>query len=214
MIYSAMGFKRSASRFFSSTFLLSAAGALSLAADRTITHEEYAVYSAALANIWLSHADTGEALAILRDTIDPHELPVPTQGCSSLPVEFRRRVQDVLATDRVSSAADRKTLKNNKLVIGRRYILLTPQQADVWRQQRFNPKMRTDPPAPKLADPFAGTSDLIQISGVLFNAKKSVALVYLSATCGLLCMSSQWYLLEKIKGVWRVLPTPACGRIS
>ena len=75
---------------------MSAAGMLSLAADRTITREEYAVYSAALANIRLSHADRDEALAIIRDTIDPHELPVPTQQvCSSLPVEFRRRMQDV-----------------------------------------------------------------------------------------------------------------------
>ena len=201
-------------RFFASALLLFAAGMLSLAADRTATREDYAVYSAALANIRLSHADRGETLAIVRHTILSHEFPSPAQDCSSLPVEFRRRMEDVLAMKQSSSSADKRTLKDNKLVIGRHYILLTPQQADIWRQRRFEPKMPTDPPPAKMVDPFAGTSDLIQLSNVLFNAKKTVALVYVSATCGSLCASSQWYLLEKTKGVWRVLPTPGCGTIS
>ncbi len=101
----------------------------SLAADRVMTREDYAIYSSVLASIRLSHADRGEALAIARDTINPHEFPFPH-------------------------------------------------------------------------------------SNIFFNAKKTVALVYVSATCGLLCMSTQWYLVEKIKRVWRVLPIPGCGAIS
>lgn len=177
----------------------------SLAADHTMTREDYAIYSAVLANIRLSHADQGEAFAIVRDTIDPHEFPVPTADCAGLPSAFRRYA---------FSSAHGKMLKNKKLIIGRRYILLTAQEADTWRQQRFNPKMPTDPPAAKMSDPFAGTSDLIQLSNILFNEKKTVALVYASATCGSLCMSTQWYLVEKTKHVWRILPIPGCGTIS
>ena len=135
-----MNFKTWLRRFSASTLLLFATGVPSLAADHTMTREDYAVYSAVLANIRLSHADQGEAFAIVRDTIDPHEFPVPTQDCSSLPFKFRGHA---------FSSAHRKTLKNKKLIIGRRYILLTPQQADTWRQERFAPKMPTDPPAAK-----------------------------------------------------------------
>ncbi len=199
-----MNLKGSMLRFFASMLLLLPATLAAASGDK-MTRQDYAIYSAVLASIRLSHADHREALAIVRDTIDPHEFPNPTQDCSSLPFEFRRHA---------SPSIHRKTLKNKKLVIGRRYILLTPQEADTWRQQRFAPKMPTDPPAAKLADPFAGTSDLIQLSNIFFNAKKTVALVYVSATCGSLCMSSQWYLVEKTKGVWRVLPIPGCGTIS
>src|SRR5689334_15052515 len=110
-----MNFKAWLRRSFATTPLLFATGIPLLAADRTMTRKEYAVYSAVLANIRLSHLDQGEALAIVRDTI------APTQDCSSLPSEFRRRA---------FSSAHGKMLKDKKLVIGRRYILLTPQQAD------------------------------------------------------------------------------------
>ena len=194
-----MELKRSVRRFFAPTLLLFAIGILSPAADRTMTREEYVVYSVVLANIQLSHADNGEALAIALDTIDPHDL-LPAQNCPSLPFEFRRH----------ASSAHRKTLKNKKLVIGRRYILLTAQQVDLWRQQRFAPKMPTDPPAAKMVDPFAGTSDLIQLSNILFNAKKTVAFVYVSATCGSLCMSSQVVFAGKDQ---KRLASPANSRL-
>src|SRR5690242_15252584 len=178
---------------------------LAAASRDKMTREEYAIYSAVLTNIRLSHVDHGQALAIVRDTIDPHEFPVPAQDCSSLPFEFHRQA---------SSSAHRKTLNNKKLIIGRRYILLTSQEADTWRQERFQPKIPTDPPAAKMPDPIAGTSHRIQLSEIWCNAKKTAVLVYVSATCGTLGMSSQRYLAEKTRDIWRVLPIPGCGTIS
>ena len=59
-----MNFKTWLCRFFATTLLLFAAGMPSLAADHALTRDDYAVYSAVLANILLSDADRGEALAI------------------------------------------------------------------------------------------------------------------------------------------------------
>jgi hypothetical protein len=185
-----------------------------LSAADTFTSEEYAVYSAALANIRFTHADRGQGFVIVRDTVDLHELPVPTADCSGLPVALRHRMEDVLVVNHGLPVSSSRTLGEKKLVIGRPYMLVNSRQADEWKRQRFSPRIPTDPPGAEIADQFAGTSDLVRLSNVLFNANKTVALVYVSATCGSLCLSSQWYLVEKTQGVWRVLSTPDCGTIS
>jgi len=199
-------------RLYAAASLFLAVGILP-AAD-TFTNEEYAVYSAALANIRLSHADRGQALIIVRDTVDLLGLPVATQDCSSLPVVLRYRMEDVLVVNHGLPVSNSRRLGDKKLVIGRLYMLVTPQQADEWSRQRFSPRIPTDPPGPETAAPFPETSDLVRLSNILFNANKTAALVYASATCGSLCMSAQWYFLEKAQGLWRVLSTPGCGTIS
>lgn len=212
MILKDMPCKSPLRRLYSAGSLFLIVGLL-LAAD-TFTGEEYAVYSAALANIRFSHADRGESLAIVRDTIALRELPVPTEDCSSLPVALRHRMEEVLVVNRGLPVSSSRTLADKKLAIGRPYMLVTPQQADEWRRQKFLPGIPTDPPGEEIADPFPGTSHLVRLSNVLFNAHKTVALVYVSAMCGPLCLSSQWYLIEKTQGVWRVLSTPGCGTVG
>ena len=199
-------------RLYAAASLFLAVGVLP-AAD-TLTNEEYTVYSAALANIRFSHAYRGQALVIVRDTVDLHGLPVATQDCSNLTVLLRHRMEDVLVVNHGLPISTSRRLGDKKLVIGRSYLLVTPQQADEWSRYRFSPGIPTDPPGPEIADPFPGTSDLVRLSNILFNANKTAALVHVSATCGSLCMSSQWYFLEKAQGIWRVLSTPGCGTIS
>jgi hypothetical protein len=163
--------------------------------------EEYAIYSAVLAKTQFSHTDHNQRLVIVRETINPRELPVQ---CSKLPIGLQHRIKD---SPRV------RTLLDKKLVIGRPYILVTPQQADAWLQSRL-PKIATDPTAEKSIDPFPGSTDLIRISDVFFNPNRTVAFVYVSAMCGTLCGSSGWAVIEKTDGVWRVLPTQSCGTIN
>jgi hypothetical protein len=202
---------RRSAPLFSGLYLL-AVGVLS-GAD-TFTSEDYAVYSAALANIRYSHADRRLAVVIARDTIDIHGLRVPTEDCSSLAVDLRRRMEDVLTVNHGLPVSGSRTLSDKKLVIGRPYMFVDSRQADEWIRRRFSPKIPAEPPVPEIADSFPGTSDLVRLSNILSNANKTVALVQISVTCGSLCLSSQWYFVEKTQGAWRVLATPGCGTIS
>lgn len=142
MILKDMPCKSPLRRLYSAGSLFLIVGLL-LAAD-TFTGEEYAVYSAALANIRFSHADRGESLAIVRDTIALRELPVPTEDCSSLPVALRHRMEEVLVVNRGLPVSSSRTLADKKLAIGRPYYVshsatggrMAPTEIFAWDSHR------------------------------------------------------------------------------
>ena len=180
-----------------------------------LSDEEYAVYSAALGSgIRLSHADHNQTLVIVRDMLDPWQLPVPTEDCSNVPSELRRRMKDVLDANREHSAIVSGPLEFNKLAIGRPYVLVSSQQGNRWQQSRSQPQIPTNPATDQITDDFPRSTDLILVSRVLFNGNKTVALVCVSARCGALCGSSGWDILEKTKGGWHILSTANCGTIN
>jgi hypothetical protein len=140
--------KRAFSSLYASALLLLAAGIL--AGADPFNDEQYAVYSAVLANIQFSHADHNKTLVIVRDTLDSRTLPIPTKDCRTLPAEARRRMEDILASRREPSAFASRTLGEKKFAIGRAYVLVSPQTAEQWQHERFSPRIATDPPGEEI----------------------------------------------------------------
>ena len=190
-------------------FLLVASSVSSLAASGT---EDYAVYSVVLANITITDSNLNQRLLIARKTLDTPELLSPSANCPGLSADLRRLVDDLLTANHGYRGVP-GMLEDGNLRIDRPYVLMDPRQADQWRRRHFQPQVPTDPPDRESSDPFP-ESNLIQLSSVLFNGEKTLAMVYISRSCGNLCGLSQWRILESKNGVWHILPTANCGTIN
>lgn len=179
----------------------------------SLSDEEYLIYSAAIDGIRLSHQDNG-MFVIVREVLDPKQMPDIIQDCSSFPQGLIARVENVRKTKQERFRLGEKVLSDTKLVIRRRYVLVSLAQGSEWLEARSQPKIPLDGARPEEVDRFRGTSDLIRVSGILFNSDRTLALIYLSARCGNLCGSSGWVVVEKRQGTWRVLQTPNCGTVN
>ncbi len=142
--------------------------------------EDYAVYSVILANFPFTDTSLNQQLLIARETLDSPEIPSPSVICSKLSSDLKRRIEDVLAANhgyrRISGVLEKK------FRIDRPYVLINSRQADQWRRRRSQPQVPTDPPDKENVDPFP-ESNLVQLSSVLFNAEKTLGMVYVSSSC-------------------------------
>jgi hypothetical protein len=63
-------------------------------------------------------------------------------------------------------------------------------------------------------DHYPRSGGWIFMSPVGFNKNKTLAIVYMGSICGGLCGRAQFYLLEKVRGHWKEVPTATCVVVS
>jgi hypothetical protein len=172
--------------------------------------ETYAVYSAILAHPPLSHQDTNTTYAIA-DTalLSNDKIGTPADACVGIP--------QVSSANLAQVVSDFEQRRNTPLHLKRSfslskpYFLLSPQQTSEFEWWRGGGHIQTDPPSLPEVNPYSGAVDLIRLSGVFFDRPKSVAMVYISATCGTLCGLWGWHVLEKgSPGRWQEIRTARC----
>jgi hypothetical protein len=61
---------------------------------------------------------------------------------------------------------------------------------------------------------YPGSGGFLIMSAVGFNKDKTRAIVYTGASCGSLCGSWSFHLLEKVDGSWKQVPGVLCHRVS
>jgi hypothetical protein len=167
---------------------------------------DYAVYSTVLANI----PDRQERLLIAQESINAPEGSLRLTSCSGLSAETKAQIEEVTRANRDLRSIPAE-LESGKLRVSRPHVVLTSKQTDEWRRTRFQPKVPTDPRT-EVVDSFP-ESRLIELSGVLYNRTRALALVYISNICGNLCGSAQWELLAKKGDNWEVTPIGRCGGV-
>lgn len=78
----------------------------------------------------------------------------------------------------------------------------------------ISPEVPTDPAGAEAPDSYLGSTDLIRLSVVVYNADRTRAAVYVPDSCGLLCGGFGWWLVEKSRdGSWRAIANPGCEGI-
>ena len=61
---------------------------------------------------------------------------------------------------------------------------------------------------------YPGSGGYITLSAVGFNKEKTLAVVYTGSSCGGLCGSWGFHLLEKVNGVWKAVAGVTCFTVS
>jgi hypothetical protein len=171
--------------------------------------ETYAVYSAILAHPPLSHEDTNTKYAIA-DTVllSNDKIGTPNGACVDIPQVNSAKLAQVISD--FEQRRNTPVHLKRAFSLSKPYVLLSPEQIrelEWWRGGHI----QTDPPSLPAVNPYSGAVDLIRLSAVFFDRSKSVAMVYISATCGTLCGLQGWHVLEKgTSGRWQEIRTARC----
>ena len=161
--------------------------------------EAYTVYASLLPNEWPVRIANAKTLVFQQETA--------TRGdCmpSGKPLEADWR--PVVDNFRAANASVRTVRPG--VLLGRPYIVVP--RADIEAQLREFPRDAWS----SFYERYPDSGGFMVVSAVGFNASKEPAMVYMSHSCGLLCGSGRYHLLEKLDGAWRVADLPTVWNCS
>lgn len=154
-----------------------------------VKDDEYAVYSTVLPHPIWNRPDDDRLLLIAESTgktyygMDPGE-------CIHASPPYEKQLAEVLADYHARQGTEQHL--EPRFRIKRPYKLLTDDEAQQFVKARAEHEAPRDPALAKL---FVETPDLIRISQVFFDKKRTVALVLVSNYCGGLCGGEIWHAL-------------------
>ena len=183
--------------------LIAAVPIPSLSASAEAQDEEYAVYAALLSARWsgedkspfVIQAETSDAGHFHSDNFD--------QTAEFLRKEFKEREPSIALTDelesfrRVRNSAVR--LDPGKLGLPNAKVVPSAEIDPIFESPGLENSWA------KFREHFGGAWGIVRLSRVGFNADRSRAILSVSGSCGPLCGSGDYVVLEKKSGKWRVL---------
>jgi hypothetical protein len=176
--------------------------------DLSDSPETYAVYSAILAHPPLSHQDTNTRYAIAATALLSNDnIGTPAGACLHIPQVSSANLAQVISD--FEQRRNTPVHLKRAFSLSKPYVLLSPQQTSEFERWRGG-HIQTDPPSLPGVNPYSGAVDLIRLSAVFFDRSKSVAMVYMSATCGTLCGLRGWHVLEKGSSGWQEIRAAQC----
>ena len=152
--------------------------------------EEYAVYSALLAN-----AQNGNALLVQNRTESSYRYDGSGDEAKYIKENLPSETSEETLNDFKQIDRQQKEL-NQRFVVNRTYILVTQEE----RHNGFANRAGRD----AFFQKYPGARDVILLSRVGFNKNLDEALVYSWRYCGGLCGGGGFYLLRKQNGVWSI----------
>jgi hypothetical protein len=139
-----------------------------------------------LTNPQTSHgADNNERYVIATTTVPGY----PKEPCVRPPKDREKELQEVLTDFERRNGTQR--LLTRRFSISKPYVLLSEEQIVEFRRARDK-------------EQFRGVTDIFRLSDVYFNQRGTLALTFISTSCGDLCGSFQWKVFEKLNdGMWQ-----------
>jgi hypothetical protein len=170
--------------------------------------EIYAIYSAVIDQLKLSHKNTATKYLIENSTgFAPDPSPA---GCVTPPAAYRRSYDEVLAVF-ATHKSDSFRLER-KFTISKPYEILDPAEAKHFVQMTWN-LSPLDRPRDEV-DKFRGATDILRLGNIYFNRDKTFAMVRTGAWCGGLCGLWVWRILEKKEDGWHELEWGGCIMVA
>jgi hypothetical protein len=171
-------------------------------AEAARVQDVYDVYSVLMANPPVIGGDSNKtfAFAALTKPAGLDEAPGPLLkllgDCNAPPPGYEDRWLEVLSDFRSRSDAPVPLL--HELKIAKPYIFLTEDEIKV-----FN-SAHSSIGAPLVPNPqFGDAVSVIRLSNVYFNKDRSLAVVYISSECGMLCAEGRRKVFEKTATGWK-----------
>jgi hypothetical protein len=162
--------------------------------------EEYVVISAYLDTIKISPED-GKAvkrLVINQSTTDAGQSCLPSKIAQFHPGIASERLKPVFADLQDKS----KTLHQLGRQFTSKYPYVMPSRKDL--DSLFAKDDKLFDGWKNFYKQYPNSSGYLSFSRVGFNADKTVAIFFSRMSCGTLCASGDYYVLEKVDGAWKV----------
>ncbi|HLH41620.1 MAG TPA: hypothetical protein VKV74_01445 [Bryobacteraceae bacterium] len=159
----------------------------------------YAIYSLMLTNLQTSHGPYEGDRYLIAAVTGPAN---PQEPCVRPPAERETDFREAL-TDYLRRRGAPRELKA-QFKIEKPYFFLSSADVAAFEAERSRPDGR-----------FRGVSDLIILSDVYFNQRRTLALSAISTWCGSLCSMHQWKAFEKSEsGEWRERDWGTCSAVA
>jgi len=175
------------------------------AVEAARVQDVYAVYSALMASPPVIGGDSNKtfAFAAVTKPAGLDEAPGPLLkllgDCNAPPPGYEEQWLEVLSDFRARSDAPIPLLR--ELKVAKPYIFLTEDEIKV-----FN-SAHSSIGAPLVPNPqFGGALSVIRLSNVYFNKNRTLAVVYISSECGMLCAEGRRKVFEKSATGWKEVP--------
>ena len=163
--------------------------------------DAYQIYSALL-----PHEEAyGDLMVILEQTAGP------LRGRSGFPIGPENCLYPEAASHFRDAVADYNRVNQKTWLLQRKFQLEKPYEivnsdtikvlADGWNWEGFYKR-------------YPRSGGILQVSAVGFNKDKTRAIVYSGASCGSLCGSWSFHLLEKMDSGWKEVPGVSCHTVS
>jgi len=167
----------------------------------------YAIYSIMLTNVQTSHGPYEGDRYLIATTTGPGN---PEEPCVRPPKEREGDFREVLADYQRRKTTPREL--KPQLKIDKPYVFLSAEDVAAFTADRFPRPGRT----PDQADGrFRGVSDVITLSDVYFNPRRTLALTAMSTWCGGLCAMYRWRVFEKSEtGEWQERNWVTCSAVA
>jgi hypothetical protein len=186
--------------------LMSCGAALGFQQDAEREKDVYAIYSLMLANLETSHGPYEGDRYLIAASTGPGNPPEP---CVRSPKEREADFREVLADYQRRRAMPRELKPEFK--IDKPYFFLFAQDVAAFQGER----LRTGRTPDQADGRFRGVSDLITLSDVYFNPRRTLALTAISTWCGGLCAAYRWRVFEKVEsGEWQERNWVTCRAVA
>lgn len=159
--------------------------------------DAYGVYSAAIPmDNW--YCENSKTLLIVQE-IPPAEWSIGSpKGALQGDAEFRKAFAGVFRS--FNEANQQKMLLEHRFTFQKPYRLVSKDELDA--AFRNVPQNAISDGWEGFRDSFPDSSGYLILSGVGFNADKTIAVVYIEHRCGNMCSQAQYYILKKVDGQW------------
>ena len=186
--------------------LISCGAALGFQQDAEREKDVYAIYSLMLANLQTSHGPYEGDRYLIAATTGPGN---PQEPCVRPPKEREADFREVLSDYQRRRTTSRELRPEFK--IEKPYFFLLAQDVAAFHGERLRPGRTPD----QADGRFRGVSDLITLSDVYFNQRRTLALTAISTWCGGLCAAYQWRVFEKSEsGEWQERNWVTCRSVA
>jgi len=176
-------------------------------AEAARNQDVYAVYSVLMTNPPVIGGDSNKTYAIAalttpanldrgNDPALPEEIRRMVAGCDAPPPGYEDQWQEILAEFRSRSDAPVPMLR--ELKITKPYIYLTDEEGGVFKSVHNSTNAPIGPNAQ-----FGGAVAVVSLSNVYFNRNRTLAVVRISSSCGMLCGQGERKIYEKTATAWR-----------
>lgn len=166
----------------------------------------YAIYSIMLTNLQTSHGPYEGDRYLIAATTGPGN---PREPCVRPPQEREADFSEVLADYQRRRAMPREL--KPEFTITEPYVFLADRDVAAFVAERSRPGGNPD----QADGRFRGVSDLITLTDVYFNQRRTLALTAISTYCGPLCAMYQWKVFEKSEtGEWQERKWVTCSAVA
>jgi hypothetical protein len=187
-------------------FLVISAAALGFQQDAEREKDVYAIYSIMLTNLQTSHGPYEGDRYLIAATTGPGN---PQEPCVRPPTEGDADFREVLADYQRRRATPREL--KPEFTITKPYVFLAARDVAAFIAERSRPGGNPD----QADGRFRGVSDLITLTDVYFNQRRTLAVTAISTYCGPLCAMYQWKVFEKSEtGEWLERKWVTCSAVA